>query len=51
MTTLTILGVFILGLVILAFGFIAKKRWLKLLSIIPLAVSGWQFLRLFLMSS
>ncbi|WP_316568830.1 hypothetical protein [Neobacillus sp. YIM B06451] len=50
MTTLTILGVFILGLVILAIGFIVKKRWLIWLSIIPLVVSGWQFLRLFLMS-
>ncbi|WP_192894787.1 hypothetical protein [Neobacillus notoginsengisoli] len=50
MTTLTIFGVLILGLAILTIGFIAKKRWLKFLSIIPLAVSGWQILRLFLMS-
>ncbi|WP_181884411.1 hypothetical protein [Neobacillus piezotolerans] len=49
MTTLTILVVFIVGLAVLAVGLIAKKRWLTLLSIIPLVVSGWQFLRLFLM--
>ncbi|WP_197277496.1 hypothetical protein [Bacillus sp. FJAT-27245] len=50
MTAFTILGVFILGLAILIIGFIAKKRWIKLLAIIPLVVSGWQFIRLFLMS-
>lgn len=47
MTFSTIIGVLILGLVILVVGFIAKKRWIKIVSIIPLAVAGWQIAYLF----
>ncbi|WP_019413431.1 hypothetical protein [Paenisporosarcina sp. TG20] len=49
MTFSTIIGVLILGLVILVVGFIAKKRWIKIVSIIPLSVAGWQLVSLFAM--
>ncbi|MFA9559501.1 hypothetical protein ACERII_19510 [Evansella sp. AB-rgal1] len=49
MTFLTIIGVLILGLVMLIVGFIAKKRWIKLVSIIPLAVAGWHIVRMLAM--
>ncbi|MFN7252951.1 MAG: hypothetical protein ACK4M9_19585 [Anaerobacillus sp.] len=49
MTFLTIIGVLILGLVILANGFIAKKSWIKLVSVIPLAIASWQLALLFAM--
>ncbi|CEG27109.1 hypothetical protein [Bacillus sp. B-jedd] len=50
MTISTILGVLVLGIAILTIGFFAKKRWIQLISIVPLVIAGWQFLRLFMMS-
>ncbi|GEM_PF-2499492 len=38
----TIMAVLILGIVFFSIGFITKKKWIKLLSIIPLAISLWQ---------
>lgn len=49
MTFLTIIVVLIIGLLMLMIGFATKQRWLKLLSIIPLAISVWQLASLFLM--
>lgn len=49
MTFLTTVVVLLIGLLMLLIGFTTKKRWIKLLSIIPLAVSMWQLASLFLM--
>lgn len=49
MTILTIIGVLVLGLLLLVTGLLTKKNWLKILSIIPLAVAGWQFALMFAM--
>jgi len=48
MTFLALIVLFIIGLAVLLIGFIAKKNWLKLLSVIPLAMSRWHFSNLFL---
>jgi len=48
-TVLTIFGLLIVGILLLIIGFIIKKRGLKLLSIIPLAIAGWQLVILLLM--
>ncbi|WP_210468409.1 hypothetical protein [Sporosarcina sp. 6E9] len=42
MTMLGITAVLIIGVVMLALGFITKKRWLTFLSIIPLAIFIFQ---------
>ncbi|MBS4176888.1 hypothetical protein [Lederbergia citrea] len=49
MTFSTIIVMLIVGIAMLSIGFATKKRWLKFLSIIPLAVSIWQIAILFLM--
>jgi hypothetical protein len=49
MTFLSIIGVLILGLVVLVIGFVTKKLWLKLVSIIPLAISLVQIFILLVM--
>jgi hypothetical protein len=49
MTFTTIIGVLILGMLMLVVGFIVKKRWIKLVSMILLAVAGWQLASLFAM--
>ncbi|MDF2946543.1 MAG: hypothetical protein K0S51_1222 [Bacillales bacterium] len=45
----TIIMVLLLGIIVLLIGFVTKKRWLKLLSIIPLVISAWHLSILFLM--
>ncbi|GKU80037.1 hypothetical protein L3i20_v244340 [Paenibacillus sp. L3-i20] len=47
MSFLTIIAVLILGIVMFSIGFATKKKWIKLLSIIPLAISLWQIAILF----
>ena len=42
MTMFGITVVLIIGILMLALGFVTKKRWLKILSIIPLAISIFQ---------
>jgi hypothetical protein len=49
MTFLTIIVVLIIGLAMLLIGFATEKRWLKILSILPLALSIWQLVSLILM--
>lgn len=49
MTFLAIIAVLLIGLLMLLIGFATKKKGLKLLSIIPLAISAWQLAWLFLM--
>jgi hypothetical protein len=47
---LTMLGigvVLIIGILMLVAGFVAKKRWLMLLSIVPLVISIFQLVILF----
>ena len=39
--------VLIIGVLMLVAGFVTKKRWLKLLSIVPLAISIFQLIVLF----
>ncbi|WP_222860260.1 hypothetical protein [Bacillus massilioanorexius] len=40
--------VFILGIVMLSIGLTTNNKWLKLLSIIPFAITVWQLISLFL---
>jgi hypothetical protein len=47
MSFLTIIAVLIIGIVMLSIGFVIKKKWIILLSIIPLAISLWQIAILF----
>nr|WP_198044616.1 hypothetical protein [Lysinibacillus timonensis] len=51
MTFLTMIVILIIGILMLLIGFSVKNRWLKLLSIIPLAVSLSQLAVLFLWQS
>ncbi|WP_172370948.1 hypothetical protein [Sporosarcina jiandibaonis] len=46
MTTIGITAVLIIGLLILAIGFVTKKRWLMILSVVPLAISIFQLVML-----
>ena len=46
MTMLGIAGVLIIGILMLGLGFVTKQRWLKILSIIPLAISIFQLVKL-----
>ncbi|MGO4180169.1 hypothetical protein AB4Z17_03220 [Paenibacillus sp. TAF43_2] len=48
MSFLALTVLLIIGVIMLVVGFAAKKNWLKLLSIIPLAISTWHFSNLFL---
>ncbi|WP_214744267.1 hypothetical protein [Exiguobacterium sp. s189] len=48
MTMFTILGVLVLGLLLLGIGAVMKKRWLSLLSIVPIAIAVGQLAFLFL---
>lgn len=48
MSFLALIVLLIIGVIMLVVGFVAKKNWLKLLSIIPLAISTWHFSNLFL---
>jgi len=41
-----ITAVLMIGLIMLALGFVTKKRWLKILSIIPLAIAIIQLVML-----
>lgn len=50
MTFLTIMIVLIIGLLMLIVGFATQQRWLKLFSIIPLAISLWQLINMLLIS-
>lgn len=50
MTFLMIITILVVGIAVLIAGFITKTKWLKLLSIIPLAISVWQLVSLFLIS-
>ncbi|MUV38953.1 hypothetical protein JNUCC1_02825 [Lentibacillus sp. JNUCC-1] len=47
MTFIALTGVLLLGIILLAAGFFTKKSWLKLVSLIPLAISHWQIVILF----
>ncbi len=49
MTLLFIIGLLLLGLITLIIGFITKIKWVKIVSIIPLGISGWQLLTMFLL--
>lgn len=51
MTFMTLIVLFIIGLLMLLIGVTTKKGWLKLLSIIPLSLSLWNFAILFSMGS
>jgi len=42
MTFLTIVVVLIIGVLMLVTGYITKKSWLRVLSMIPLMISGIQ---------
>lgn len=46
MSFLALIVLLIIGVIMLLIGFTAKKNWLKLLSIIPLAISTWHFSQL-----
>ena len=46
MTMLGITAVLIIGILMLAVGFLTKKKWLMILSIIPLAISIFQLVKL-----
>ncbi|WP_406945424.1 hypothetical protein ACJA3J_02495 [Halobacillus sp. SY10] len=45
MTFVNLLIVILVGLAILAIGYILKKKWIKLLSIIPFAFAVWEVTR------
>ncbi|WP_164553309.1 hypothetical protein [Brevibacillus marinus] len=47
MTFFSILAVLIVGLALLIVGVAAKQRWVKILSVIPLALAIWQLIALF----
>lgn len=46
MSVIMIFITLVLGLVMLILGFVTKKKWLKILSIIPLAIFLYQLVRL-----
>ncbi|WP_337874195.1 hypothetical protein [Exiguobacterium sp.] len=47
MTMFTIFGVLVLGLLLLGIGAVMNKRWLSLLSIVPIAIAVGQLAFLF----
>ncbi|MGA9467446.1 MAG: hypothetical protein WBV10_07445 [Exiguobacterium marinum] len=48
MTMFTIFGVLVFGLVLLGIGVVMKKRWLSILSMVPIAIAVGQLAFLFL---
>jgi hypothetical protein len=50
MTVLTIFIILIIGIIMLGLGFATNKKWLKSLSIIPIALSFFQLLELLSMN-
>jgi len=50
MSILQILAAFILGVVILAFGVVKRKKWVMLVSAIPLLIVAYQIVMLVLMA-
>lgn len=49
MTFTTIIVVLVIGLTTLLIGLFMKKRWVTILSLIPLGLSFWNFMVLFTM--
>lgn len=49
MTFMTMFVVLIIGLLTLLIGLFMKKRWVNILSLIPLGLSLWNFMTLFFM--
>ncbi len=49
MTVMTIIIVLAIGLITLMIGLFTKKRWVTILSLIPLGLSLWNLMTLFSM--
>lgn len=49
MTVMTMIIVLAIGLITLLIGLFTKKRWMTILSLIPLGLSLWNFMALFSM--